>query len=158
MLLTFFFFLHRTTIPQQTCLISCHASMSAATVGSDMRSWLGSWSTTVCLCCVPSHWPSASSRLPKCPPPTSTSNPRYVKGTRLHVRASATWLFWLYPPVGYVGVPGDGHRSRGDSALHVQGLLQPGGGVPLTARQTQSLQLQLVQCFWSGTGPGVWND
>lgn len=66
--------------------------------------------------------------------------------------------YYAPPAVGYVGLPGDGHRSRGDSALHVQGLLQPGGGVSLTTRQTQSLQLQLVQCFRSGTGPGDFND
>lgn len=61
------------------------------------------------------------------------------------------------PPAGNVGMPGYGHRSHGDSALHVQGLLQPGGGVPLSTGQAQSLQLQLVQRFWSGTGP-TFND
>lgn len=45
------------------------------------------------------------------------------------------------PTLGDVRVPGDGHRGRGDSALHVQGLLQPGGGVLVPAGQTQSLQL-----------------
>lgn len=55
------------------------------------------------------------------------------------------------PPPGYVGVPGDGHRRSGDSALHVQSLLQPGGGRPLAAGQTQSLQLRLVQRLGSGS-------
>lgn len=56
---------------------------SAVTAGSDTQSWLGSWSTTACLCCAPSHWLSASSRSRKCPPPMFTLNPRYVKGARL---------------------------------------------------------------------------
>lgn len=51
---------------------------------------------------------------------------------------------------GYVSVPSDSHRSRGDSALHIQSVLQPSGGHPFTPRQTQSLQLRLVQCFRSG--------
>lgn len=71
------------------------------------------------------------------------------------VRASDAWPFWLPPPAGYVCVPGHRHRSCGDSALHVQGLLQPGGGVPFATRQTQSLQLRLVQRFWSGRATGV---
>lgn len=50
-------------------------------------------------------------------------------------------------PAGYIGVPSDSHRSCGDSALHIQSLLQPGGGVHVTTGQTQSLQLWLVQRF-----------
>lgn len=42
-------------------------------------------------------------------------------------------------PPGYISVPSDSHRSRCDSALHIQSLLQPGGGGPVTTGQTQSL-------------------
>lgn len=64
----------------------------------------------------------------------------------------------LPPTLGHVRVPGDGHRGRGDSALHVQGLLQPGGGVLVPAGQTQSLQLQLVQRLRPGTDPVLMTD
>lgn len=60
-------------------------------------------------------------------------------------------------PPGYISVSSDGHRSRGHSALHVQGLLQPGGGGPVATGQTQSLQLRLVQRLRSGTAPSVFS-
>lgn len=68
-------------------------------------------------------------------------------------KAPAAWMFRPSRRAGYVRVPGHRHRSCGDIALHVQGLLQPRGGVPLTTRQTQSLQLRLVQRFRSGAPP-----
>lgn len=55
------------------------------------------------------------------------------------------------PSAGYVGVPSDGHRSRGDPAVHVPCLLQPGGGGPLAGRPAQPLQLRLVQRLRPGT-------
>ena len=51
---------------------------------------------------------------------------------------------------GDVCVPGDSDRSHGNPAVHLQGLLQPGGAGSVQQHH-QLLRLRLVQCLGPGT-------